>query len=697
MGEQISFAKKRKIEKIAIVILCSVVMAAIVAVMLFAYRPNQNSLGALASVCMDIISIIVLIILVFSLGFEKDEPSKTTRLFLGLMIGTVWAMFWDFMNWAADGSLKFDGYTYVFTVLSLCMGSILAGIFVLYLASYFADMYKMDKAFKIAKVCAICNGLASCFTLWLALTKQAFTYVDGHYEIGAMYELVEIVPIVTLLCMAVYAIVHIKTIGFHDLMAVIGYILIMIVGALIESAYRIGATYVAITIADVFIYVMLQSKLLNRVKQQKDLLTEEIRSQYAILDSMAGIYSYVDYIDFEEKTLKRFDVKDSVAEPLNLSSDSHTTLNKELLEGIEADLRDRFWKFTDLSTLSERMSNEKIISAEFCHKEDGWFRAAYIRIGDSTEKRISKVIYAIRNIDEEKKNVEKWIHKSNTDELTGFFNRNAYEDEIALIGKEPLKENLVYVSVDVNSLKIVNDTLGHDAGDELILGACECLRQCLGSYGKLYRTGGDEFVALIYTEESQLDDIKKDIEEVSENWKGKFNASLAMSCGFVSAKEEGIFTIHHMALLADKRMYEEKNQYYRRKGIDRRGQRDAHVALCALYTKILRVNITDDTYQIVNMNESERNKEKGFTNTLSQWLVDFGTSGQVHPEDLEDYLVNADIEQIRKHFKNSKSSYCMRYRRKDGEVYKMAVMEMIPANDYTDEVQRLFLYVRNIE
>lgn len=689
---------RRKVGKILIMIFCAAVTSIVVSVLLFVYKPDQNALGALGSVCMDVFCMMVLMIFVASIAFDRDEISITTKLFWGLMVGTLYALFFDFLTWSLDGSLSFGGWTNLFINASLFSGSILAAVFVLYLSSYLNEMHNLKTASIRAKICVIFNVFSFILTMVLAFSGKAYNIVDGHYVTGPFYDYIVIIPVLSLIYMTGYTARNVKTVGLHDLIAVAGYIFLMICGALIEEIYSIGTTYVSVSIADVYIFIMLQNKLVGRVKKQKELLDAELSKQYEILDSMAGIYSHVNYIDFVKESVRRVFHNDKSYENLDVRHDPHSGLNKRLYDGMEDELKEKFWRFTDLSTLNERMANEKIITAEFCHKEEGWFRASYIRIGDSVSGPIEQVIYAIRNIDEEKKNVEKWIRKSNTDELTGFYNRHAYEDEISALEKTEIKDNFVYVSIDVNSLKITNDTLGHSAGDELLVGASECMKQCFGSYGKLFRTGGDEFVALIFADDSQLEAIKKDIVEVTENWKGKTNNQLAISCGYVAYKETNGMSLHQMAVLADKRMYEDKTRYYQKKGIDRRGQRDAHVALCALYTKILKVNISEDSYQIINMDINEQSEQMGFADKLSTWLKGFGTSGQVHPEDLDEYLRKTELTYISEYFRTkNKKSLCVFYRRKYADGYKKVIMEMIPANDYTNDSQKLYLYVKSIE
>ncbi len=688
---------KQNVEKIAIISLCLFITVVIISVLLFGYRPNKNNIGAIGTVSMDVSSMFVLILLVVNLTFDVAFRSKTTKLFSGLLLGTTVGLFFDFLTWTSDGLLLYGGWTYLFTVSSLCSASIVAAFFVFYLGNYMGDMYHLKSAARYGKVCLLWNLGAFVITVSLAATNKAFVFVDGHYEPGPLYDIVTALPLLSVAFMAGLVIRHSRTIGIHDVIAVVGYIFIMVLGALIESVYVIGTTYVSIAIADVFIFVMLQNKLLDNVKKQGEMLSEEIESQYAVLESMAGIYSYVNYVDLEAKMARRFDTKEDISEQLELEHNSHTLMNQRLYGEIEEEQKEKFWAYTDLSTLSERMTGEKIISSDFCHKKDGWFRAQYIRIGEVIDSPIQKVIYAIRNIDEEKKNVEKWKQRSNTDELTGLYNRHAYEEDISAIEKIEIKEDFVYISIDVNGLKSVNDSRGHEAGDELISGASECIRKCFGSYGKLYRTGGDEFVALIHADDSSLEEIKADVEEVTKRWRGTYNVYLTFSCGYVKYKENKDLTIHQIANLADRRMYEDKRIYYQKKDIVRDGQRDAHVALASLYSIILKVNVTEDSYQIISMDASEQIHNNNPEMKFSQWSADFGTSGFVWEDDLTDYQLKTSIAYISNHFKNNEPSLRFFFRKKYGDNFRKVMMEMIPASDYTNDVQNVFLYVKDIE
>lgn len=295
-----------------------------------------------------------------------------------------------------------------------------------------------------------------------------------------------------------------------------------------------------------------------------------------------------------------------------------------------------------------------------------------------------------------KKTSELYYNYAYIDGLTGLLNRRAYIDELNKY-KDDVPNDIICISMDLNGLKRVNDNIGHEAGDELISEAARLISETFGHYGKVFRTGGDEYYGIIRASHDKYSELLKQLNESCTSWNGKYSDEMKISIGAAFAEDAKNSGIIDIAMIADQRMYADKADYYRSMGIDRRGQAAAHKALCDFYTKILKINITDDTYSIVNMDISEQTKEKGFADSISGWLRSFGESGQVHPEDLEEYLKYTDIEYMREYFAGNKTSLSIFYRRKYDEAFKQVMMEIIPADDYSNANQSLFLYVNNIE
>lgn len=149
-----------------------------------------------------------------------------------------------------------------------------------------------------------------------------------------------------------------------------------------------------------------------------------------------------------------------------------------------------------------------------------------------------------------------------TDVMTGLLNRRGYERALTKCNERGLRDDLVYASVDLNGLKRTNDSLGHAAGDELIIAAATCLKESFGDYGKIFRIGGDEFAVLFQANSTQLEQIRDDFEKRTENWRGKYIDTLSASCGYVRAVEFPNLTLQEIIELADQRMYAAKRMYY---------------------------------------------------------------------------------------------------------------------------------------
>ena len=96
--------------------------------------------------------------------------------------------------------------------------------------------------------------------------------------------------------------------------------------------------------------------------------------------------------------------------------------------------------------------------------------------------------------------LEKALRDANTDALTGVKNRNAYELSTGRINVEIESSNekveFMIVICDVNGLKSINDNIGHDEGNKLLVNACRLICRTF-KRSPVFRIGGDEFVAIL--------------------------------------------------------------------------------------------------------------------------------------------------------------------------------------------------------
>ena len=303
-------------------------------------------------------------------------------------------------------------------------------------------------------------------------------------------------------------------------------------------------------------------------KLEKALAT--VREQYSVLKSMSEIYYSMHLIDLANDTVEELNSHNEVQDVVNKKNGAAKMMSNIINLSTAEEYKSEALFFTDLTTLADRMRNKKMISGEFIGNHLGWYRAVFIVIEADAAGKPTKVVFTTQSIDEEKRQRETLIHNSRTDQLTGLNNRRAYEEDILKYDTEPMEDDFVYICFDVNGLKRVNDTLGHASGDELITGACECMKKVFEEYGNLYRTGGDEFIFIGRLDEEQLDKEIRSFDEAVANWSGKLITNISVSYGVVTKKENAQNSIDDIAVIADQRMYASKKAYYQEMGNDRR-------------------------------------------------------------------------------------------------------------------------------
>ena len=145
-----------------------------------------------------------------------------------------------------------------------------------------------------------------------------------------------------------------------------------------------------------------------------------------------------------------------------------------------------------------------------------------------------------------------------TDTHTGLPNKSACEE--LLNNKETVGKHTACIMFDLNNLKTVNDTMGHSAGDQLILNFAKLLCSVIPEKDFVGRYGGDEFIAVIYhTSEAEIKEILKSLSREKERLNSCENQlPIDYACGWALSSDDMACTMQMLLDDADAYMYKNK-------------------------------------------------------------------------------------------------------------------------------------------
>jgi len=171
----------------------------------------------------------------------------------------------------------------------------------------------------------------------------------------------------------------------------------------------------------------------------------------------------------------------------------------------------------------------------------------------------------IHNITERKNFENKLMYQANHDPLTGLPNRILLNDRLSysLAMARRKKGRIVLMLLDFDHFKVINDTMGHSYGDELLQAAAQRLQLLVRSSDTIARIGGDEFVAVLTTLNSKNNVItiaNRYLEEIAKpfNLQGQ-EVNLTTSIGIAQFPDDGD-TAEILFKKADTAMYNVKER-----------------------------------------------------------------------------------------------------------------------------------------
>jgi diguanylate cyclase (GGDEF)-like protein len=150
------------------------------------------------------------------------------------------------------------------------------------------------------------------------------------------------------------------------------------------------------------------------------------------------------------------------------------------------------------------------------------------------------------------------------DRLTGLLNRAAIFDYLTndVTERRLSGETVAVLFIDLDGLKPINDTYGHDVGDQAIVATADALRETIGDFGMVGRLGGDEFLVILSGEERRIvgsvaDRIRQAVGARTVSADG-VSLSLRCSIGVAFADRGSDTDPMELVREADQAMYEAK-------------------------------------------------------------------------------------------------------------------------------------------
>ncbi|SDM01734.1 sensor domain-containing diguanylate cyclase/phosphohydrolase [Halarsenatibacter silvermanii] len=293
---------------------------------------------------------------------------------------------------------------------------------------------------------------------------------------------------------------------------------------------------------------ILLARAKNLVKNKK--LYEEnraLKNKYRyIFDSLNDMVFLLDIVDEKDRSFKISEINNKLLK--NLKYDNKSLKNES---------PEKFMSDEGISELIRVIdkNEETLFTADF-YTGRGNEVPVKINAQKIWVKGNQKILCAARDITDRKEKEERINYLLFHDHLTKLYNRRFFEEEMIRLDTERQLPLCIFI-IDINGMKLINDSFGHKYGDELLVKTADLLQDVFRKEDILARWGGDEFSILLpKTGESEAEDILSRIKEKCKKTESdRLPVSLGVGYAVKEDKDQDIFEVLNEA---DDRMYQDK-------------------------------------------------------------------------------------------------------------------------------------------
>ncbi len=190
-------------------------------------------------------------------------------------------------------------------------------------------------------------------------------------------------------------------------------------------------------------------------------------------------------------------------------------------------------------------------------EQSEWYRAYLSSIADE-EGKVIRIIGRLMSVQKDKLANEMIRRRAEIDALTNVYNHKAFEEKCEK-ELEKGKENAIFLMMDVDDFKMINDTQGHNVGDLVLSQTGAILNEAVSGHGFAGRLGGDEFAAFVW-DLGSIDEMRAFVSQLRDNLKTIiFDMEYSASIGVGVLDSDAPLTFKDMYFKADQAVYAAKH------------------------------------------------------------------------------------------------------------------------------------------